>query len=136
MHAVASDGSTAPVQVPDHLPAVVPRRLEELLVDDQHQREVNGMLGDRLVVERRAAHRHEPTLPRDRETMSGLDHLQPSIQAHRPKAFDAKNVLDCQLPHLRVQLLEHIHAGRLCGFHVSEDDLACPLNLVVSRLVV
>jgi hypothetical protein len=41
-HALAPDDMAKPAQIPRHLPTTVPRRVEKLLIDQPHQRQVQG----------------------------------------------------------------------------------------------
>src|SRR6185312_14372631 len=78
--------------MPRHLPRPIPRRLQELLVEQPHQRQVLRRLRRRRAVERRAADRYQCALPYDRQArVPGLDHRPPPVHAHRPKAFAKKS---------------------------------------------
>src|SRR5260221_9374154 len=75
-----------------HLPRAVPRRLQELLVDQPHENQVLSALRRGLPVERGARDRHQLALAHDREPwMTGVDHRLPPIPAQRSKAFDKKS---------------------------------------------
>src|SRR6185437_11692672 len=78
--------------MPRHLPRSIPRRFQELLVEQPHQRQVLRRLRYRRAVKRGAADRYQCALPYDRQArVPGLDHRPPPVHAHRPKAFAKKS---------------------------------------------
>src|SRR5258707_9047599 len=89
MHLEAQAGTS---DMSRHLPRAVPRRLQELLVDQPHENQVLSALRGGLPVERGARDRHQLALAHDREPwMTGVDHRLPPIPAQRSKAFDKKS---------------------------------------------
>src|SRR6202050_2387132 len=90
--AMAPNAPTVTPQMPCHLPRAVPRRLQELFVDETHQPQCLFALRRRLTIERRPTDRRKLALAHDREPwMTGIDHRLPPIQAQRSKAFDKKS---------------------------------------------
>ena len=69
-----------------HLPASLTRRLEELGIDQPHEREVERALALPRPVERRPADADQGTLPADRQHgVPRLDHFTPPGNTHRPE---------------------------------------------------
>src|SRR5689334_16401147 len=78
--------------MPSHLPCAVMGRVHVLLVDEPHQRQIEFGLTRRLVVEPRPADPNQLALASNRQRrMAAVDHLPPSIDAQRPKAFAKKS---------------------------------------------
>src|SRR4051794_13458040 len=66
-HAVAADAPIVAPQMPCHLSRAVPRRLQELLVNETHENQVLSALRRRLTVKRRATDRRQLALAHNRE---------------------------------------------------------------------
>ena len=78
--------------MPRHLSGTIPRRLQELLVDQPHQSQIQRRLAARLVIQTRAAHRQQLALSHHRQLLlRRIDQPPPPVQAHRPEAFAKKS---------------------------------------------
>lgn len=89
---LAVDLVPLPAEMTSHLPAAVPRRFQELRVDQPHQFQVLGTLAIPRLVVAGAAERHQRALLRDRQArMLRLDQLPPPADAHRPEALRKKS---------------------------------------------
>src|SRR4029079_12327755 len=112
--AMAPDATAVAPQMPRHLPRAVPGRLQELLVDETHQKQVLSAVWRGFAVERRAADRYQLALAHDREPwMTGVDHRLPPIQAQRSKAFDKKSRSTTSWPILACSFVSS--ASRFCS---------------------
>src|SRR5947209_13182442 len=79
-------------QVSGHLPRAIPGRLQELRIDQPHQRQVLRRLADRLVIERRPADRNQLALPNNGQPPVARLNQRPSpLHTHRPDAFAKKS---------------------------------------------
>jgi hypothetical protein len=94
------------LQMPRHLPASVPRHLEQLRVDYAHQRHVQRALTFRWRAERQAADPHKRTLPAPGSfgcAGSTISSLRATLIVRR---LSLKIPFHQQLADLRVQLLK------------------------------
>ena len=102
-HQAPGPGAAHPMALPakpaGHLPRAVPRRLEELSVDQLHQLQVQLALALAVVVERRPRDSDQLALASDAESALVLaDHRRPSVATHRPKALDKKSFSTVSFP--------------------------------------
>lgn len=88
----------APASVPlslyvtGHLPRAIPRRLEELTVDDGHERQDLGAFAAWLVIKAGARQRQQAALPPDAEIgMILLHRLLPPVPKMRREAADTRS---------------------------------------------
>jgi len=91
-HPLAANCIALAPQMPGHLARAIPRRLQDLPVDQPHQRKVQRRLSGWLVIEPRSADRDQFALPHDREFgVLRLNHPPPPLNAHRPEALAKKS---------------------------------------------
>src|SRR3954454_6389014 len=97
--------------MPCHLARAIPRRLQELPVNQPHQFQVQRRLPSRLIVEPGPADRDQLALPHDRELgVVRVNHLPPPLDAHRPEALAKKSRSTTNWPILA------------CSFSISTSD--------------
>src|SRR3954447_16375732 len=91
-NALATDWVALAPQMPGHLARAIPRRLQELPVDQPHQLQVQRGLTGWLIVEPGPADRDQLALPHDRQLgVVWGNPRPPPLDAHRPEALAKKS---------------------------------------------
>ena len=81
-HPVAATFMALSLHVAGHLPRSIPRRLQELLVDDAHQPQIFGAFALRLVIQVRARQRKQPALSPHTQFMISAHHFLPRFPSN------------------------------------------------------